>query len=178
MALASMVVARCAASSATTLPPRQNDTWSEGGGEDDDAFYHNLSFREYMIGLIGILTAAVAPYSFVVGVPGVALNRCPIEYPPPDGWCGFGRRCPTHWSPMRLCAANVLGAVASGLLCVSSLLLALKFDSWFLGVVGAAVNGSFCLLCAVAAKQLYEPRYKLKRILRAVFQDDTLFADL
>jgi len=153
-----------------------NATWGGNDSEDDDAFLQN--FEDYMLWLIGILTAAVAPYSFVVGVPGIALNRCPIEYPPPEGCCGFGRRCPCHWSPMRLCAANVLGAFASGLLCVSSLLLALKFDSWFLGVVGAAINGFFCVLCAVAAKQLYEPRYKLKRILRAVFQDETLFADL
>lgn len=148
----------------------------DGKDDDDDVF--DLSFEDYIVGLISLLTAIVAPYSFVVGIPGITANGCPIPYPSETCCCGFGARCPTHWTPPRLCLANIIAAVSSGFLTVSSLLYAIVFDNWFLGVVGCAINGVFFLLCTVAAKRLYEPRSKLKRILRAVFQDDTLFTDL
>mmetsp|Transcript_8152 Transcript_8152/g.26739 ORF Transcript_8152/g.26739 Transcript_8152/m.26739 type:complete len:175 (+) Transcript_8152:82-606(+) len=171
-ALGALLVMSVASASrnATFLPAEEEE-------ENDDDGGFRLTFENYIIGVIGLATAIVAPYAFVVGLPGITAE-CPIDYPKPHWCCGCGRRWPCHWRPAKLCAANCLAALASGVLAGASALYAVHFNNWFLGVVGAAVNGAFFLLCAVAAKRLYEPRYKLKRILRAVFQDDTLFTDL
>uniref|UniRef100_A0A7S3JXH1 Uncharacterized protein n=1 Tax=Aureoumbra lagunensis TaxID=44058 RepID=A0A7S3JXH1_9STRA len=155
---------------AETFTPRQHrinireamgGRWSDRYRYEREAFYFN-----------GVLTASCCSYAIVVGIPGIAFTRRPIEnYPPPSTCCGLGRRFPCHWPPRELAIGNLVAFLAEAFVVMVSIGFYITYHRWYYMSM-AILNFLFALVCAIAAKEIYEPQYKLRRFLHNVLGED------
>lgn len=156
--------------SATDHVMRQLQNSSSPSGDDDDDI---IPRREDLVYFCGSLTAATASYAGFVGITGLLFNLYPLEgIVSKDFACGLGRHCPCHWGPTRLFSANVFGCASSIFALIIGCLLHLRYpsNSFFL-YVGVVVNCFSVFLCAVAAKQLIQPRIQFRGFLTTLYAD-------